>query len=65
MLSSLRNLVYKVGIPLEEVFRMVSTYPAKAIQMNDHLGKIAIGQPANLVCLSQGLEIENLITTEI
>jgi N-acetylglucosamine-6-phosphate deacetylase len=44
---------------------MVSTYPAKAIQMNDHLGKIAIGQPANLVCLSQGLEIENLITTEI
>ncbi len=65
MLSSLKNLINKVDIPLEEALRMVSTYPAKAIQMNHHLGTIAIGQPANLVCLSETLEIENLITTEI
>ena len=65
MLSSVKNLVHKVGIPLEEALRMVSTYPAKAIQINDHLGTIAIGQPANLVCLNETLEIENLITTEL
>ena len=65
MLSSVKNLVDKVGISLEEALRMVSTDPAKAIQMNHHLGNIAIGKPANLVCLSETLEIENLITTEI
>jgi N-acetylglucosamine-6-phosphate deacetylase len=65
MLSSVKNLVYKVGIPLEESLRMVSTYPAKAIQMNDHLGTIAIGQTANLICLNETIEIEKLITTEL
>jgi N-acetylglucosamine-6-phosphate deacetylase len=65
MLSSLKNLVYKVGITLEEALRMVSTYPAKAIQKSESLGSIAIGFPANLVCLNEALEIENLITTEI
>jgi N-acetylglucosamine-6-phosphate deacetylase len=65
MISSVKNLVDKAGINLEEALRMVSTYPAKAIQINNLLGTIAIGQPANLVCLSETLEIENLITTEI
>ena len=65
MLSSVKNLVKKVGIPLDEALRMVSTYPAKAIQLQESLGTIAIGYPANLVCLSESLEIENLITTEI
>jgi N-acetylglucosamine-6-phosphate deacetylase len=65
MLSSLKNLINKVGIPLEEALRMVSTYPAKAIQKSDSLGRIAIGYPANLVCLSETLKIENLITSDI
>jgi N-acetylglucosamine-6-phosphate deacetylase len=65
MLSSLKNLIHKVGVPLEEALRMVSTYPAKAIHKSDSLGSIAMGYPANLVCLSESLEIENLITTEI
>jgi N-acetylglucosamine-6-phosphate deacetylase len=65
MLSSLKNLIHKVGVPLEEALRMVSTYPAKAIQKSDSLGSIAMGYPANLVCLSESLEIENLITTEM
>jgi N-acetylglucosamine-6-phosphate deacetylase len=65
MLSSVKNLVHQVGIPLEEALRMVSTYPAKAIHQKEKLGSIAIGFPANLVCLNENLEIENLITTEL
>lgn len=65
MLSSLKNLIDKVGIPLEEALRMVSTYPAKAIQKNDQLGSIKIGAPSNLICLSESLNIEELITAEI
>jgi N-acetylglucosamine-6-phosphate deacetylase len=65
MLSSVKNLVYKVGIPIEEALRMVSTYPAKAIHESYNLGTIAVGFPANLVCLSASLEVENLITTEL
>ena len=57
MLSSVKNLVDKVGIPLEEALRMVSTYPAKAIHRSKSLGSIAIGYPANLVCLNENLEI--------
>jgi len=64
MLSSVKNLVNKVGIPLEEALRMVSTYPAKAIKRNDRMGSIAVGFPSNLICLSDGLEIEKLITTD-
>lgn len=64
MLSSVKNLVNKVGIPLEEALRMVSTYPAKAIQKSESLGSIALGYPANLVCLTESLEIEALITAE-
>jgi N-acetylglucosamine-6-phosphate deacetylase len=65
MISSVKNLVYKVGISLDEALRMVSTYPAKAIQFNNRLGTIALGKPANLVCLSETLEIEKLITSEL
>jgi N-acetylglucosamine-6-phosphate deacetylase len=65
MLSSVKNLVHQVGIPLEEALRMVSTYPAKAIHQKEKLGSIAIGFPANLVCLNENLEIENLITAEL
>lgn len=62
MLSSLKNLVNKVGIPLEESLRMVSTYPAKAIKRTEYFGSIKVGAPANLVCLSETLELENLVS---
>jgi N-acetylglucosamine-6-phosphate deacetylase len=64
MISSVKNLVNKVTIPLEEALRMVSTYPAKAIEKNNTMGKIQVGYPANLVCLNEALEVENLITAD-
>ncbi len=64
MISSVKNLVNKVNIPLEEALRMVSTYPAKAIEISNTMGKIQVGYPANLVCLNETLEVENLITAD-
>ena len=64
MLTSLKNLVNKVGIPLEESLRMVSTYPAKAIKRTEDFGSIKIGTPANMVCLSETLELEKLVSCD-
>lgn len=64
MLSSLKNLVNKVGIPLEESLRMVSTYPAKAIKRSEDFGSIKVGAPANLVCLSETLDLEKLVSSD-
>lgn len=64
MVSALKNLVNKVQIPLEEALRMVSTYPAKAIERNESMGKIQIGYAANLVCLNEALMVEHLITAD-
>lgn len=64
MVSAVKNLVNKVAIPLEEALRMVSTYPAKAIEKNHTMGKIQVGYPANFVCLNEHLDVENLVTAD-
>ncbi len=64
MVSALKNLVNKIDIPLEEALRMVSTYPAKAIERNNSMGKIQVGYPANLVCLNEALVVEHLVTAD-
>ena len=46
MISTLRNAVGEVGIPLEEALRMCSLYPAKLLK-NDSLGRIVSGLPAD------------------
>jgi len=61
MVKCLQNLVEKVGVPLEDALRMVSTTPAKAIG-DATLGLIETGLPAHLVCLNQALQVEALIT---
>lgn len=61
MVKCLQNLVEKVGVPLEDALRMVSTTPAKAIG-DEQLGIIENGLPANLVCLNQALQVEAVIT---
>ena len=64
LIQSVKNLVNKVAIPLDEALRMVSTYPAKAIERSNTMGKIQVGYPANLVCLNEHLIVENLITAD-
>ncbi|NCI47849.1 N-acetylglucosamine-6-phosphate deacetylase [Sediminibacterium soli] len=62
MASSLRNLVNRVGIPVDEALRMVSLYPAQVMHLSDRLGKLEPGYEAGFVVLDQSLEVVELIT---
>ena len=62
MAKAVKNLVEKVGIPLNEALRMASLYPAQVIKKNNVLGSIKVGLPANLVCLNKHLLVEKTIT---
>ena len=60
----LRNLVNKVKIPLEEALRMVSLYPARAINLSNKLGCIEKGKEANLVFLNKELQVTQVVSIE-
>lgn len=49
MIESVQNTVEHAGIALDEALRMASLYPAKAIGVDDRLGRIRAGMIANLV----------------
>jgi N-acetylglucosamine-6-phosphate deacetylase len=61
MLDAVRNCVQHVGISLEESLRMASTYPAKAIRMNDELGKIKPGYLAAMVVFDENLAVKGVV----
>jgi N-acetylglucosamine-6-phosphate deacetylase len=58
--QALRNLVFEIGLPLDDAARRVSTYPA------DHLGaaglgRIAPGLSADLVVMDRGLQLQRVL----
>ncbi|GHA18526.1 N-acetylglucosamine-6-phosphate deacetylase [Oceanisphaera arctica] len=57
MIEGVRNLVERVGLPLEEALRMASLYPARALGLDHELGSIAVGKVANLVVLNKQLDV--------
>ncbi len=57
MLKAVRNCVEHVGIPLDEVLRMASTYPAKVIKAPDR-GRIEPGYKADLVLFDKDYEVK-------
>lgn len=57
MLSSVRLLSDRIGLPLEEALRMASTYAAEAIGIADRKGRIAPGMDADFVVLTPQIEI--------
>jgi N-acetylglucosamine-6-phosphate deacetylase len=62
MAKSLRNLVYSVGIELDEALRMVSLYPAQVMQKSDTMGMLRKGYDANIVILDESLEVKQLLS---
>ncbi len=62
MAKAMNNLVAHAGINREEALRMVSTYPAKAMGKENSMGKIAIGYDANLVMLTEGWEVMDVVS---
>jgi N-acetylglucosamine-6-phosphate deacetylase len=57
MAASLRFLVGRTGVGLDEALRMVSTHPAGFLGIADRAGRIAPGRPADLVHLDDGLAV--------
>lgn len=50
-----RNAVTKLGATREQALRMASTTPAEFLRQDDHHGRIAVGNRADLILLDDGL----------
>ena len=61
MYQAFRNLIDKVEIEMEEAQRMCSLYPAKAINMENKYGQIAVGSSTPLVVLDNNLGYKGII----
>ena len=61
MIEGVQNLVKHVRVSLEEALFMASTYPAKAIKVDDKYGYIKENYIADLVVLDKELNISNMI----
>ena len=59
--KALRNLVFKLGIPLEDAVTMMTVNPAKDIRVNDEIGSIEVGKRADLVILDKNLNVTKTI----
>lgn len=57
MIESIRNVVQHCNISLEEAIRMVTLYPARAINIEDKLGSIEVGKIANLTAFNHQFKV--------
>ncbi|OCP34521.1 N-acetylglucosamine-6-phosphate deacetylase [Ensifer sp. LC163] len=55
MLSSVRFVHEKLGLPVEEALRMASAYPADAMGISSHKGRLLPGSDADFVLLTPEL----------
>jgi N-acetylglucosamine-6-phosphate deacetylase len=63
MLQSVKNCIEKIGIELNEAFRMASLYPAKVLGIDHYAGMIKKGYSASLIMLDKELNLigENIV----
>lgn len=61
MIEAVANCVQQIELPLAEVLRMASLYPAQAIGVDDQLGKIAPGYVANLAIFDDAFRIKGVV----
>ncbi|HEY2726767.1 MAG TPA: amidohydrolase family protein, partial [Parafilimonas sp.] len=59
-----KNFVDHCNIKIDEALRMCSLYPARVIKKENELGTIATGKKANLVVLSNTLDVIETITSD-
>ncbi|MDX8536621.1 N-acetylglucosamine-6-phosphate deacetylase [Mesorhizobium abyssinicae] len=60
MISAVRFMHRVVGLELGEALRMASLYPAEAIGQAQRLGRFANGTAADIVGLSEGLDVKSV-----
>lgn len=61
MIEAVANSVEHVGISLDEVLRMATLYPARAMGVDTHLGSIEAGKVANLTVFTRDYKITRTI----
>lgn len=61
MNDGVRNLVQHVKLPVEEALRMATSYPAKAISVNDRYGYIKPGYTADFVILTDNFDVLGVV----
>ncbi|WP_457581891.1 N-acetylglucosamine-6-phosphate deacetylase [Ensifer canadensis] len=59
MLSSVRFVHEKLGLPVEEALRMASAYPADAMGISSHKGRLLPGADADFVLLTPELAMRS------
>ncbi|WP_373777945.1 N-acetylglucosamine-6-phosphate deacetylase [Glaesserella sp.] len=57
MIESIRNMMQHTALSLDEVIRMCTLYPARAIHVEDKLGSIGAGKIANLTAFNHQFEV--------
>jgi N-acetylglucosamine-6-phosphate deacetylase len=60
MISAVRYVHRAVGLDLSEALRMASLYPAQAIRQSHRLGRFANGTAADIVSLSDDLDMKSV-----
>lgn len=58
MIEAVQNTVEHVGIALDEALRMATLYPAKAIGVEEQLGRVKQGMVANLAIFDRDFKIQ-------
>ncbi|EGA69315.1 N-acetylglucosamine-6-phosphate deacetylase [Vibrio sinaloensis DSM 21326] len=58
MIEAVQNTVEHVGIALDEALRMATLYPAKAIGLEDKLGRVKKGLVANLTVFDRDFNVQ-------
>lgn len=61
MNRAVANLVRQVDLSVGEALRMCSLYPARALKLDNKLGKIEPGYEARFVILKDNMEVEDMI----
>ncbi|KOO07106.1 N-acetylglucosamine-6-phosphate deacetylase [Vibrio hepatarius] len=61
MIEAVQNTVEHVGIALDEALRMATLYPAKAIGVEDKLGRVKKGMIANLTVFDRDFNVQATI----
>ncbi|MGI0119331.1 N-acetylglucosamine-6-phosphate deacetylase [Zooshikella sp. RANM57] len=63
MNNAINNCVNHVGIELAEALRMATLYPARAINQDHYLGKVAPGYSADLAIFDNSLNIKATVSS--
>lgn len=60
MISAVRFMHERIGLPVEEALRMATLYPAQAVGAADRVGRLGAGTDASIVYLTEALDVSGV-----